>query len=108
MELLENAKKSNLIQIKRRYKEILATLDNIFALEDICNDLTDLISDTTEKYKYYLLLKRTSEKLENLDASKMYFELSEKSLKLMNKYQAIYDDAKQKYIDADNKLKNIF
>ena len=39
MELLENAKKSNLIQIKRRYKEILATLDNIFAFEDICNDL---------------------------------------------------------------------
>ena len=37
----------------------------------------------------------------------MYFELAEKSLKLVNKYQAIYDDAKQKYIDADNKLKNM-
>jgi hypothetical protein len=106
MEQLERSK-LDLIEIKKRYKKFSATLDNMFALEDICNDLTNLISDTTEKYKYNLLLKRTSEKLENLDAAKMYFELAEKSLKLMNKYQAIYDDAKQKYIDADNKLKKL-
>jgi hypothetical protein len=107
MELLENEKKSNLIEIKRRYKKISATLDNIFALEDICNDLIELISNTTEKYKYCILLKRTYERQENLIMSKTYSELAKKSLKLINKYQTIYNDAKQKYIDADNQLKEI-
>jgi len=90
-----------------KYKKIIASLDTIFDLEDICSDLRNLISEYTDKYNYYKLLKCIAEKKNDLNDINLYSNLYEKSLILRNKYQALYNDAYNKYIDADNELKNI-
>jgi hypothetical protein len=90
-----------------KYKKIIASLDTIFVLEDICSDLNNLISEYTEKHNYYKLLKRAAETNNDLNAMKLYSNLCEKSLIIKNKYQVLYDDAYNKYINADNELKKI-
>jgi hypothetical protein len=100
MEIELSSKKSPI-----KYKKIIESLDTIFALEDICSDLKNSISECTDKYNYYKLLKRAAEKKNDLNAINTYSKWCDKLLALKNKYQVLYDDAYAKYNNADINLK---